>query len=278
MIAFSVIERAPGAAGVQLPGVAWRTCVREITFVEPGDGPAGDPHALHDETAYAHLLEVICGLDSPMFGETEVMHQFKQFAEGLTPGPWRELSQMLLADARAVRARHLIGLGSRSYGSAVRRHLRDCPRVAIVGTGILAREVVPFLADGSRRVDQWGRRDSFETALPLVTYHRLDERRAFDDAAALVIAAPVTSLDIVGLGSRYREVTMLVDLRAEGVQDPPPPLAPIVTLADLFDEVQRAERGVDGRVSAAKADIRRHAHAFATRAKLNPSGWHDLCA
>jgi glutamyl-tRNA reductase len=278
VIAFSVIERAPGAANGPLPGVAWRTCVREITFVEPGAPAAGDPRALHDETAYAHLLEVICGLDSPMFGETEVMHQFKQFAEGLVQGPWRELSQMLLADARAVRARHLIGLGSRSYGSAVRRHVRDCHRVAVIGTGILAREVVPFLADGSRRVDLWGRRDSFDTDLPLVTYHRLGERRAFDDAAALVVAAPVTSLDIVGLGSRYCEVTLLIDLRAEGVQDPPPPLAPIVTLAEVFDEVQRAERSVDGRVAAAKVDIRRHARAFATRAKLNPSGWHDLCA
>jgi hypothetical protein len=112
----------------------------------------------------------------------------------------------------------------------------------------------------------------------LVTYHRLDERRAFDEATALVIAAPVTSLDIVALGSRYREITVLIDLRAEGAQDPPPPLAPIVTLADVFDEVHRAERGADGRVSAAKSDIRRHARAFATSAKLNPSGWHDLCA
>ncbi len=277
MIGFSVIERAPGAANGPLPGVSWRTCVREITFVE-ADAAAVEPGALHDEAAYAHLLEVICGLDSPMFGETEVMHQFKQFADGLAQGPWRELSQMLLADARTVRSRHLIGLGSRSYGSAVRRHLRDCSRVALVGTGILAREVVTFLADGGRQIDQWGRRESFATIHPSVTYRRLDDRRAFDDAVALVIAAPVSSLDIVGLASRYREVSVLIDLRAEGVQDPAPAMAPIVTLADVFDEVKRAERSVDGRVSAAKAEIRRHARAFATRAKLNPSGWHDLCA
>lgn len=278
MIAFSVIERSPGTANGPLPGVAWRTCVREITFVESGAALAGQPDALHGETAYAHLLEVICGLDSPMLGETEVMHQFKQFAAGLEHGPWRELSQMLLADARAIRTTHLIGLGSRSYGSAVRRHLRDCPHVAIVGTGLLAREVMPFLADGHRRVDQWGRRDECETSLPMVTYRRLNDRQAFDAAAALVIAAPLTSLDILHLGSRYREVTVLIDLRAEGVHDPPPPLAPIVTLADVFGEVQRAVRTVDGRVSAALSDIKHRAHAFATRAKLNPSGWHDLCA
>jgi glutamyl-tRNA reductase len=277
VIAFSVVERAPGAANGTLPGVAWRTCVREITFIEPGAALDGQPGVLHGETAYAHLLEIICGLNSPMLGETEVMHQFKQFAAGLD-GAWRELSQTLLADARTIRARHLIGLGSRSYGSAVRRHLRDCPRAAVLGTGILAGEVLPFLADGHRIVDLWGRRDAFDTRLPRVTYRRLDRSATFEDAAALVIAAPVTASDVERLAARYREVTMVIDLRAEGAHDPPPRVAPIVTLADVFDEVQRAEHGAGGRVAAARSAARQCAHAFATRAKLNPSGWHDLCA
>ena len=55
-------------------------------------------------------------------------------------------------------------------------------------------------------------------------------------------------------------------------------MAPIVTLADVFADVQEAARVTEVRVPAAKEDIQRHARAFATRAKLNPSGWHDLCA
>lgn len=273
MIAFSVVERSPGTATGPLPGVAWRTCVREITFVEPGVAAlAGEPGALHGETAYARLLEVICGLDSPMLGETEVMHQFKQFAAGLEQGPWRELSRMLLADARTIRARHLIGLGSRSYGSAVRRHLPECSHVAIVGTGLLAREVLPFLADGTRHVDHWGRSATIEASLSGVTYHRLDSDDSFEDATALVIAAPVSAIDIGRLAARYRDVIVVIDLRAEGVDDPPPALAPIVTLADVFNEVQRAEQSAGGRVLAAKTEVERCAKAFATRAKLNPSG------
>jgi hypothetical protein len=90
---------------------------------------------LHGEAAYSHLLEVICGLDSPMVGETEVLHQFKVFAADL-PGDHnglREIGNHLLADARAIRARHLIGLGSRSYGSAVRRYVADASCVAVGG-------------------------------------------------------------------------------------------------------------------------------------------------
>jgi hypothetical protein len=62
------------------------------------------------------------------------------------------------------------------------------------------------------------------------------------------------------------------------VTDPPPPIAPIVTLADVFAGVQEATRATEARVASAKAEIQQLARAFVSRAKLNPSGWHDLCA
>lgn len=236
---------------------------------------------LHDEAAYAHLLEVICGLHSPMVGETEVLHQFKAFTSGLAPeeGSWREIAQLLLADARAVRARHLVGLGSRSYGSAMRRYVGEIPRVAIAGTGMLAREILPFLVRNDRLIDQWGRRESIGGHAGGVTYRQLAAPTPpIDDTAALIIAAPLASADIARLAVRYRRLALLIDLRAEGVQDPPPPVAPLVTLADVFAGVEAARRATAVRVSAAQAEIHRRAQAFASRAKVNPSGWHDLCA
>src|SRR6187402_880925 len=125
---FSVVQSAPGQglAG----GVVWRTCLREIAFVANGSPVPAAVDALQDEAASAHLLEVICGLGSPIVGETEVMSQFKAFAAGLTPehAALRDMSERLLADARTVRARFLTGLGSRSYGSAVRRHIKGVDR------------------------------------------------------------------------------------------------------------------------------------------------------
>ena len=43
----------------------WRTCLREIAFVDPRRASASQG-ALTDAAAYAHLLGVICGLDSPI--------------------------------------------------------------------------------------------------------------------------------------------------------------------------------------------------------------------
>jgi glutamyl-tRNA reductase len=279
----SVAQQPPGQ-GDRWPAsaVIWQTCVREIAFVDPlGRLPAGVT-PLIGEAAYAHLLEVICGLDSPMVGETEVLHQFKVFLSGVPSdhSALREVGHQLLSDARVIRSRYLIGLGSRSYGSAVRRYLADAAHVAVAGTGMLAREVVPFLLRPDRRLDLWGRRSSCDGFDQAVVYRRLDstEPAAIEAAAAIVIAAPLASAQIRRLAGAYSTVTILIDLRAEGVHDPPPPIAPIVSLADVFASVENANRATAARVAAAQQDVQRCARAFSTRAKLNPSGWHDLCA
>ena len=281
MVDFSVAQQPSGAGSWPDSALVWKTCVREIALVDARAPLPTGASVWHDEAAYAHLLEVICGLDSPMVGETEVLHQFKVFTAALSPeqSPWREVAQSLLNDARAIRSRHLIGLGSRSYGSAVRRLVGDTPRVALAGTGMLAKQIAPFLAGPERTVDVWGRRDHVD-GFDHVSYRVLSAPPAalIDGPVALVIAAPLPSSEIARLAGRYRNVIALIDLRAEGAQDPPPAVAPIVTLADVFAGVQDAARVTAQRVEAAKDDVRECARAFATRAKLNPSGWHDLCA
>ncbi len=216
-----------------------------------------------------------------MIGETEVLHQFKVFTAGLSleQGAWREVAQSLMTDARTIRSRHLIGLGSRSYGSAVRRLLGNTRRVVLVGTGMLAKEIAPFLVGPERTVDLWGRREHVD-GFAGVMYRTLSAPPAavFEEPVAIVIAAPLPSSEIARLAARYRNPIVLIDLRAEGVQDPPPAVAPVVTLADVFAGVEDAARTTAVRVQAAQDDIRLCARAFATRAKLNPSGWHDLCA
>lgn len=262
-------------------GVVWRTCLREIGFSVPQGGIAGDGRVFHDEGAYAHLLEVICGLDSPILGETEVMHQFKAFAAAI-PDERRDLKELgrrLMVDARLVRSRHLRGLGSRSYGSAVRRRVRNCGRVAIVGSGILGSEILPFVADQDRIVDVWGRREHQNLETPRTTYRCIsDAHPVMAGPAAIVIAAPVPSSGIAKLAALYSELKLLIDLRAEAVNDPPPEVAPVVTLADVFAELQDAAASNERSLELAREEIRHCALAYVSREKVRPSGWHDLCA
>ena len=282
MTRFSVLQRPPSAPAFGADVPVWRTCVRQVALVDEGRPVPDGAEAWHGEAAYARLLEVICGLHSPIVGETEVLHQFKVFAESLPAEQerWRELCSSLLADARVVRAGHLVSLGSRSYGSAVRRYVRDCRRVAVFGTGMLALEILPYLTADDRSTDVWGRRAICPFPAAGIAYRQLTsiDGTSIAEATAIVIAAPMAAREIASATSAYLNPTVLIDLRAEGAADAAPPIAPIVTLADVFADFQQAARVTDRRVAAAKAEIQRRAHRFATRAKCNPSGWHDLCA
>jgi glutamyl-tRNA reductase len=278
-----VWQRAPQAAAPALSWPVFRTCRREIAFVDHQcAAPAGTERFCGTE-AYAHLLCVICGLESPMVGETEVMHQFRLFVDGLPPEQHAlaGIGRRLLADARAVRAQHLRNLGSRSYGSAVRRYVRGCDRVAVIGTGMLCREILPFVIANHRFIDVYGRRPAFDETHASVCYRRLSELRDLEvvrHTAAMVVAAPVSAEVIAGVASIYTALACVIDLRGEEGAEPVPAVAPLIALADIFSEMQRAAQTAERCVAAAKIDIAGHARAFTSRAVLNPSGWHDLCA
>ena len=132
----AITQAVPGDAAVPAGVPVWRTCLREVRFADAiHDRRASAGAALIDGDAYRLLLEILCGLQSPMLGETQVMGQFKAFLASLDGShAWlNRVGQRLLADAREIRTRHLQGLGSRSYGSAVRRHLAGCAHAAIIG-------------------------------------------------------------------------------------------------------------------------------------------------
>src|SRR5437660_360192 len=131
-MALAIVNREPTNCEIPPGSATWRTCLREVVFDDAIEhAPAvsrGDGKFLIEGEAYRTVLEILCGLQSPMLGETQVMGQFKAFPATLgRDQAWlNRLGQRLLGDAREVRTLHLQGLGSRSYGSAVRRYLADC--------------------------------------------------------------------------------------------------------------------------------------------------------
>jgi glutamyl-tRNA reductase len=216
-----------------------------------------------------------------MLGETQVMGQFKSFLSSLgREQAWlTRLGQRLLADAREVRTQHLQGLGSRSYGSAVRRYLNEVSHVAVIGTGKLAQEIMPFVADDGRTVDQWGRTAA---DLPSATFRPLD---ALDDdgasatiPTALIVAAPVASSVVDRVATRYDALRSVIDLRGELGLAALHVAAPVVTLQHLFDQMAAANGSASPRVEAARRDIASRSRRYELRDELRPFGWDDLCA
>ena len=283
----AIVNGAPGEGALPDGAPIWRTCLREVHFTD--DVPARDRNAggkglpLADGDAYRLLLEILCGLQSPMLGETQVMGQFKAFLSALDRShAWlNRIGQRLLADARHIRTRHLLGLGSRSYGSAVRRHLSGCAHAALIGTGKLAQEVLPFLADDGRTVDQWGRRDDAGATNATVTYRTLDtidDQSPASNVTVLIIAAPAASNVINRVIKRYSALQCVIDLRGELDHAPLETNARVIALQDLFSQMTEANAFAARQVEAARAEIANRSRQYEMRNELRPFGWDDLCA
>jgi len=265
----------------------WRTCLREVVFLDESHSSfavAAAGQHLTEGHAYRLLLEILCGLQSPMTGETQVLGQFKSFLASLgkEQPTLSRLGQRLLTDARDVRTKHLQGLGSRSYGSAVRRDLAGCSQAVVIGTGKLAEEVLPFLADDGRVVDQWGRADA---ANPRdgVRYCHLATPDAVDTSelpTALVVAAPVPTDVVERVAAKYVGLLRVIDLRADVGNRP---LAfdahvEVISLQDLFARMHSAHESAVPHIEAARQEIAWRTRQYELRDELRPFGWDDLCA
>jgi hypothetical protein len=150
----------PAQSFVQLgsAGVLVDTCMRQL-LIGSGSRPLIDPacaaamQIYTGESAYRLLLEIVTGLRSAVCGETNVYGQFRRAwqasLQNLPADITRPLSPFmdaLFIDARQIRQQHLQGVGGNSYGSLARRLLTPArgARVLFVGTGELARSMLPF--------------------------------------------------------------------------------------------------------------------------------------
>lgn len=270
-------DAAPAAENARVSALTWRTCLREVAFVH--DDPAmaaADAEIVRGGDAYALLLEILCGLDSPMLGETQVLGQFRAFLSDVPShaagSDWlRRFGQTLIADARDVRELHLRHLGSRSYGSAVRKRVdaSNCRRTAMIGAGLLASEIMPFLQGGDRMLDEWTRRGRLAA---------INKVAVCSERAALIVAAPVSAPVIAAVAARYSSLALVLDLRGDADTDIAKVSAPVVTLGGLFADVASARQRTDTQTSAARSAIATKSRSFHVRADVRPFGWDDLCA
>lgn len=249
----------------------FRTCVRDVFFMD--DEAAAEQTILEDGAAYTRVLEIVCGLHSPMAGETQVQGQFKTFLDSLTTPDlkWlRRLGQQILSDARVIREQHLRDLGSRTYGSAVRRHAQTSARVAIIGAGALAQEVHAYVAE-THAVDVWTR-----ARLQQLRLHPPVSSVA-TDSTTLVVAAPVDGAVIAEVAATYPTLSRIIDLRAADEVTPLPDGVPTQTLTDVFADSQTTEASRT-KLDAARAAAAHCGRRFDAREELHPFGWEDLCA
>jgi glutamyl-tRNA reductase len=277
-------------------GLRWQTCLRRIVLLNQAEtrSPLTEARSGLEiycgSDAYRFLLEVTCGLRSPLIGETEVLGQFREFCAGakFPANSWgrflKQLTSDIMAEAKRVRHHTLEGLGCRSYGSLVRQHVKGIPSVAVIGAGQLAKELVPWLvskAELTLLCRNPLRAQNLVNQYPQINLESFSMANAGpgNGETALVIAAPLTAQEIQNwVRLQGRSFVKALDLRADAETDPIHVSFPVVTLPDLFAEVSQDQTRLASRVTAAQSEIELAVERQLQQARFRPFGWEDLCA
>lgn len=276
MGSFTLLHRAKSAslATISLPNSmrVWATCLREIAFLE---GHLSQDQletvkfsglqVFENDEALFFLLQTLCGLKSPVLGETEVLGQFKTYLASLGDDSALKrdptLIPFLLNTVKEARTRFLSATGSLTYGHIVRRWLKDAGDVVLWGHGSLGKEIYPWIREKAKGVVVRTPRASGEN-IPFA----LDAPKG---VGAHVIAAPLSDEQVKGLAAH----AFVIDLRDR-------PLATnenIKNLSDLFREIRDLRREREDVVPRCEAYLRRRVVEYLQRQQIRPFGWEDLC-
>jgi len=253
----------------------WKTCLRSIYF---GEENSQITHSGVD--AYEFILQVICGLHSPMIGETEILAQFKKFLENNPDAITHKISHKLIQDAKTLRTKYLKGYGSQSYGSYTLKESKGFDSIVILGAGSLAQEIVPIIKDFSGEIVI--RTRSPEKALPIQEkYPQIiieKEKQNYNNALA-VIAAPIPSNVLEDLLDNNFTKSSVLDMRS--VQDGAPLRLKqetyYKTLTEIFSEIEATQKILLLTAKKMKDEIKVLSNRWHNQVQVRPFGWEDLC-
>lgn len=275
-------------------GLQWQTCLRKVVLLNrtmPVIYPSDSSLEIYQaEHAYQFLLETICGLHSPLLGETEVLGQFREFcfSTRFPQNAWgqflRQLTTELLTDAKRIRQQHLQNLGSHSYGSLARQALKGFPVIAVLGAGQLVQELLPWLTQHAevrvfarnpqRAADSLGEQASITIA---DLHSRASEWDS--DKNGLIVAAPLTATEIKAwVEMQGTAFAKTLDLRGESAHDPLTLAGEVIGLADFFASLESERQHAEQRATAARTAIAQLAARQLRQLQCRPYGWEDLCA
>lgn len=108
--------------------------------------------------ASVFLLETICGLQSAVLAEYEVVNQFRDAYQAYAALPEKnchilQVMEKLFQDSKKVRTEHLMEIGQLTYAGIARKLIHKsgaAQNVLIIGSGVLAEDLIKLLKKKTR--------------------------------------------------------------------------------------------------------------------------------
>jgi glutamyl-tRNA reductase len=267
--------------------------------------------------AYQFLLRVASGLESQVVGETDIFGQLKEaWKNAKVPVSLRvELSpwiQKIFEDTKEIRTQYLQNLGGSSYGSLLRKLLRE-KRVSrsagpclLIGAGQLAESLAPYLLQDPLHPelaqDLWISNRNPEKAQALaallkkqnptasirVLKNAEEELAALPEATCVVLAIPVeippSGMDEKRIAIlKHRPGVAVIHLGARAGESSHwealsggPLSGSFDSLDSLFEIEKSLSRARSVQIERARAACRERAKLRALGGSFVAHGWEDL--
>ncbi len=262
-----------------LPGCfELKTCQRLLVVSNGPVASASKPflkkaQVYHGPNGYHYLLEVLCGLQSQMLGENEIVSQFKTALHQYLEQPVRYrcviiMLEKLLKDAKEIRTNYLSHVGKSSYAAVAKkifgRQTLGKP-VLIIGTGHLAQDLLQYFrknhpltlcARNKERLDDWHQKAPFET-IPW-----LDTKRVMEFPLILnTVGVPQYKMFNQDFLSSWEKLHQgdgnrcFIDFGSPSSIDMPSPMDHFYRLQDLFTHGAILDSQKFEKIEQAKRDI-----------------------
>ncbi len=272
-------------------GLSLQTCLRKTIFFSEAqfeffkveDAKLASGFDLYTGfAAVEYMVKVLSGLESPVVGETEVLGQFKKqiIPQLEKKSDLKEVIQFILNLVKTIRTKHLIGLGSQSYGSMVRRILKYHQHILFIGAGALTESILPWVKGSKnvmilvRSLDRYEKTDVYKENGDLKVFS-FNEDFIFDFPLHVIVCAPIKA-KLLESYLTNANVETVVDLREESKIDP------ILNLSCKLFDLESVFKGVYAEIDKKKKLIKSIEKDICTKieerfVKYRPFGWDDLC-
>ena len=224
----------------------FKTCLRSIYI---GDkriskiSPLDEYELILGYKAYKLILEIVCGMHSKLFGETEIMSQFKVQLDdkNLFETPFgsylKKLKNHIMEDAKIIRSKYLQNRGEQSYGGLARKYTKDINSVTILGTGQLALKILPWVSN--KKVTVIGRdRNKLDSILEKFKVKKIltfEQIRNYTDEAFIIVAPIFFEIE------NYNTTSLILDFRDKTFDEKYPNFIRYVSLEDMFLQLSKLQ-------------------------------------
>jgi len=276
---FILVHRKQNGNPLVLNVPTWTTCLRQIAFLKNWE--LEDSKVTLEKTdevlegfqALQFLIQVVCGLQSTLMGETEVHGQFKKFISDHSE--LKNLGEAVLVAAKKIRTDHLSDLGSQSYGSYIRKKIAKGNSVALVGSGMLVQEILPWLKKVERvdlHVRNLDKASELKKQFPFIQIKSLEEKIT---SPYVVVAAPIENTLVKEL--MPMNLKSVFDLRGGQLLEAQNQKLNYESLPVIMEQIQKTQVVLRSKLLAAEKDISSASDVILKKLWLRPGGWEDLC-